>query len=234
MSQNKERKITQKHALETFAVVKLAIIFTLYLFVGNLSLVSADDSSSATVFFIVDDGKAPNITINSPEAITYRYNDIPLRITSDEGLAAAWFILDGGARVDMTKETDVVFSYMMNNLRDKNYTLTVYAQDAVGNISSKTINFVVDCDDGSGKSRIDLLKRDQEKLNNYYKSMVDGQKNEVVGIETIYLRAHDGDSAESEKYYFIKFLGENVIISGLIAMIFLASLLILLVWGLKR
>lgn len=85
----------------------------------------------------------PIITINSPEAKEYHVSEIKFRITSNEALSDAWFILNLGTPVTMTRISSTQYEYTIN-LEDGNYELKVFAEDMSGNIGEKTVKFSVD------------------------------------------------------------------------------------------
>ncbi len=97
------------------------------------------------------DTTAPVITIISPRDRTYDDDDVLFKITTNEDVSEAWFNLDGGSRVSMTKVDSRTFTYSARNLDDDSYTITFYAKDLAGNIGSKSVDFEVDTDNGDGE-----------------------------------------------------------------------------------
>ncbi|MDO8623360.1 MAG: hypothetical protein Q7R52_03870 [archaeon] len=89
------------------------------------------------------DTTKPTITITSPESKEYHVSEIKFRINTDEGLSDAWFILNLGSAVTMTRISATAYEYTMN-LNDRNYEVTFYAEDIAGNIGTKTVKFSVD------------------------------------------------------------------------------------------
>jgi len=84
----------------------------------------------------------PEVEILSPEPRSYDTNTIPFiyTITTFMGpVDSCWYILDG-QRTDMP---DCTISYVLN-VRDGSHTLTLYANDTLGQIGQDTVTFRVE------------------------------------------------------------------------------------------
>ncbi len=95
-------------------------------------------SDNATVYFTVDDGKAPVTTFLSAENQTCSQNSFSLNFTVDELTSWIGYCLDGQGNVTVAGNTTLTgLSYQEHNV-------TVYARDLAGNVgASKTINFTI-------------------------------------------------------------------------------------------
>ena len=92
----------------------------------------------ASVHFTVDDGFAPVISNLSVENKTYSQESLPLNFALDESTSWIGYCLDGQANVTMTE------NFTLSQLASGSHTLTVYANDTVGNMgASETIFFTV-------------------------------------------------------------------------------------------
>jgi len=92
----------------------------------------------SAVYFTIDDGAAPIVSALSPENKTYSQNDLASSFTVDEPTSWIGYSLDGQANVTVTE------NFTLTELPYGSHTLTLYANDTVGNMgASKTINFSV-------------------------------------------------------------------------------------------
>jgi len=108
---------------------------------ANSLIVYANDTigneNSSTIAFTVDT-TSPTISIALPQNTTYGSSTISLNVTADEAIDTWWYTLDGGATNNtFTPNTTITGSEGAN-------TLTVYANDTIGNENSSTIAFTVD------------------------------------------------------------------------------------------
>jgi hypothetical protein len=91
---------------------------------------------SNTVYFIIDDGAPPIISALSLENKTYSQKDLALNFTVDEPTSWIGYCLDGQAYVTVAE------NFTLTELSYGSHTLTLYANDTVGNMgASETINF---------------------------------------------------------------------------------------------
>ena len=93
--------------------------------------------SNGEVYFTVDDGKPPVITVFSPENTSYVQKDLSLNFTTDEPVSWLGYNLDGYDNVTIAGNTT------LTDLPYKGHNVTIYAQDPAGNIGSQSINFTV-------------------------------------------------------------------------------------------
>ena len=101
----------------------------------NTTNVSGD---STRIDFIVNTAP-PRITVTSPENKAYNTTDVPLSFTTNEPVSLMSYSLDGQENLTIAGNTTI--AGLSNGL----HTLTVYANDTVGNIgTSETISFTVD------------------------------------------------------------------------------------------
>ena len=99
--------------------------------VGNMG-------ASSTVYFTIDT-TSPVITILSPQNKTYSTSSVPLTFTLNELTSWIGYSLDNQANVTITGNTT------LTGLSDGVHTITVYANDTVGNMGySDTVYFTVD------------------------------------------------------------------------------------------
>lgn len=81
----------------------------------------------------------PTISIVSPENKTYRVNDVPLIFTVNESTSWIGYSLNGQMNITVSGNTTLV------GLPDGVHTITVYANDTMGNMgSSDTVYFTID------------------------------------------------------------------------------------------
>lgn len=82
----------------------------------------------------------PNVTILTPQPITYDTRTIPFtyEIISYYDVVSCWYILDS-TRVDMP---DCTIPYILN-VNDGTHTLTLYANDTEGQVGSDSVRFTV-------------------------------------------------------------------------------------------
>jgi hypothetical protein len=88
---------------------------------------------NSTVYFTIDDGIAPIISNLSVENKTYTMRGIPLNFTVDQTTFWMGYSLDGQANVTITGNTT------LTELAYGSHTLTVYADDTVGNMGNSSI-----------------------------------------------------------------------------------------------
>jgi len=119
-------------------------------FAGSLSLITESHSfnlsdgshtiiirsgGTACVTFTIDT-TAPNVSVASPENITYESFDVPLNFTVNELVSQIAYSLDGQENVTVAGNTT------LTGLSPGEYNVTVYAQDLAGNVgASETIYF---------------------------------------------------------------------------------------------
>jgi len=98
-------------------------------------IANAFGAGAACVTFTIDT-TAPNVSITSPENITYESFDVPLNFTVNEPVSHIAYSLDGQDNVTVDGNTT------LTDLSPGEYNVTVYAQDTVGNVgASETIYF---------------------------------------------------------------------------------------------
>lgn len=98
-------------------------------------IASAFSLGSACVTFTIDT-TPPNVSVASPENITYESFDVPLNFTVNEAVSQITYSLDGEDNVTVAGNTT------LTDLPYKGHNITVYAQDVVGNVgASETIYF---------------------------------------------------------------------------------------------
>lgn len=89
-------------------------------------------------------GTPPTIVVLSPGNKTYSVSHVLLNFTISEQVSWEGYSLDGSGNVTIAGNTTLI------NLSDASHTITVYANDTVGNMgSSNTINFAVDATEGT-------------------------------------------------------------------------------------
>lgn len=92
----------------------------------------------ASVHFAIDDGNAPVILNLSVENKTYSQENLPLNFVVDEPTSWIGYCLDGQANVTLTE------NFTFTHLASGSHTLTVYANDTVGNMgASSAITFTI-------------------------------------------------------------------------------------------
>jgi hypothetical protein len=108
-------------------------VYGKYEYAGGSVFIVLDNS---TVYFTIDDGNPPIISNLSVENKTYHTPGVPLNFTVDEQTSWIGYSLDGQANVTLTG------NITLNDLSYGSHTLTVYANDTVGNMgTSSTIDF---------------------------------------------------------------------------------------------
>jgi len=95
---------------------------------------SVNNIGSSSVSFFVD-SIIPNITIDSPENISYSTTSIALNVSADETIDTWWYNLNG-TNVTFTPNTTITASEGSN-------TITVYGNDTLGNEGSDSVSFTV-------------------------------------------------------------------------------------------
>ncbi len=111
------------------------IVYGRYERAGGSSFDVFDDAS---VHFTIDDGFAPVVSGLSVENKTYSQESLPLNFEVDEPASWIGYCLDGQANVTLTENFTLV------QLPSGSHTLTVYANDTVGNMgASSTIAFAI-------------------------------------------------------------------------------------------
>ena len=110
-------------------------VYGKYEFPGSYHNIGLDNR---TVYFTVNDGTPPVISNLSLENKTYNQSNLPLNFTTDEPTSWMGFCLDGEANATITGNAT------LTELSDGSHTLTIYANDTVGNMGvSETIIFTV-------------------------------------------------------------------------------------------
>lgn len=165
------------------------------------------------------DTTAPIITVISPkDGKEYDCDEIDFKITTNEAVREAWFIIDGDSTT-MDKLSNTKFSETLT-LDDGDYEVIFYAEDLVGNIGYKEVEFSIDTDDGD-----DDDDNNKDKVNNdaryiddeYYKNKYFDQFQETGSVINI-------DNTETYKtninnYYWLISLILIAIILDLIMLI---------------
>ena len=107
----------------------------------NLSLGAYTGSYNIHVNGIGPGSIFPEVTIITPEPITYNTNSIPFTysIVSYYDLASCWYVLDG----NVVNMPDCSTPYILN-VGEGSHTLSLYAEDVVGQIGSDSVNFRVE------------------------------------------------------------------------------------------
>ena len=94
---------------------------------------------TASVYFTINDENAPVISNLSVENKAYSQENLPLNFVLDESTSWIGYCLDGQANVTMTENCTLI------QLPSGSHTLTVYANDTVGNIgASEAIYFTIE------------------------------------------------------------------------------------------
>jgi len=84
------------------------------------------------------DYQPPVVSLFSPENKTYNYGDLAINFTASEEISRTSYSLDENESIAMQKDTN------LTGLSKGTHHLTVYAEDAFGNIgSSQTITFTI-------------------------------------------------------------------------------------------
>jgi len=110
-------------------------VYGKYEFPGSYHNIGLDNM---TVYFTVNDWPPPVISNLSLENKTYNQSNLPLNFTTDEPTSWMGFCLDGEANATITGNAT------LTELSDGSHTLTIYANDTVGNMGvSETIIFTV-------------------------------------------------------------------------------------------
>lgn len=87
----------------------------------------------------------PFITINSPEnGATYNANTLTFRISINEAVSRAWYVIAGDAKeVNLTATGATSFEKNVV-LLDGNYNVEFYAKDIAGNVGTAAVSFTID------------------------------------------------------------------------------------------
>jgi parallel beta-helix repeat protein len=101
---------------------------------------SAGNEASDSVTFTVD-LSGPEVTIISPENTTYATTTVPLSYTATDA-ETCWYVLDGGASASLPGCANIT----MAALAEGTHTVTVYANDSVGNEGSDSVTFTIELD----------------------------------------------------------------------------------------
>jgi|GEM_PF-5758183 len=116
-------------------------------FVGNRTVaITANDSldiSTVNVTLFVLDTIAPQITIDSPQNITYDViGNISLNYSVSDNYAvdSCWYSLDGGANISLAGCANTTLVDVPNG----GHSLVVYVNDTGGNENSSSVDFTVD------------------------------------------------------------------------------------------
>ena len=91
-----------------------------------------------TVYFTINDGQPPKISDLSIGNFSYKQTVLSLNFTTDEPSSWTAYNLDSTANVTVNQ------NMTLSNLAHGSHTLTVYANDTVGNMGSRTVNFTVE------------------------------------------------------------------------------------------
>ena len=103
---------------------------------GSHTIIATAFSIGSTCVTFTIDTTAPNVSVASPENITYNMFDVPLNFTVNEPVSQIAYSLDGWDNVTVAGNTT------LNGLSPGAYNVTVYVQDLVGNVgASETIHF---------------------------------------------------------------------------------------------
>ncbi|MHC1601868.1 MAG: PGF-pre-PGF domain-containing protein, partial [Methermicoccaceae archaeon] len=103
---------------------------------------TAGNAATAKVVNFTVDTTAPTVSITAPtEGSTSDTSTVALTATAT-GAAQMWYSVDGGA--NSTPVAGATLSANMAGLSNGDHNVTVYANDAVGNVGSATVNFKVD------------------------------------------------------------------------------------------
>ncbi|PSP68475.1 hypothetical protein BRC85_01065 [Halobacteriales archaeon QS_1_69_70] len=95
---------------------------------------AAGQSDNTTV-----DTTAPAVTVAEPtDGESYDASEVPLDVTADESVANWTYSLDGGANESFTPNAT------LSGLADGDHNVTVYAEDAAGNVRPEAVDFTVD------------------------------------------------------------------------------------------
>jgi hypothetical protein len=92
-------------------------------------------SACAVVYFAIDT-IAPSFLVQSPETVVYNVTDVELNFIVDEPTSWIGYCLDGQANVTLTGNS--AFTKLPGL-----HTLTIYANDTVGNMGASSINFSI-------------------------------------------------------------------------------------------
>jgi len=85
------------------------------------------------------DTTAPVVTIGEPTGgESYDASEVPLNVAANESIADWTYSLDSGSNESFTPDTT------LSNLADGQHNLTVYAEDAAGNVGLEAVIFTVD------------------------------------------------------------------------------------------
>lgn len=110
-------------------------VYGKYEFPGSYHNIGYDNR---TVYFTVNDGNPPIISNLSLENKTYNQDNLSLNFTVDEPTSWIGYCLDGQINVTITE------NYTLTELLSGSHTLTIYANDTVGNMgASETISFSI-------------------------------------------------------------------------------------------
>jgi|Deesub1362B_J571_1020462.scaffolds.fasta_scaffold00259_12 PGF-pre-PGF domain-containing protein len=87
----------------------------------------------------------PQITINSPQSITYPSTEVSLDVSADEGVARWFYSLDGGAYLPFSPPITI-------NASEGSHTIKIIAVDLANNIAEASVSFTVELPDTSPPS----------------------------------------------------------------------------------
>jgi hypothetical protein len=80
--------------------------------------------------------------INPSNASTLTQNSVTITITSNEALTNAWYSLDSGAsNITMSNISLLIYTHSNMSLANRNYNLSIWANDSYGNIGSLLGNY---------------------------------------------------------------------------------------------
>ncbi|MAG38104.1 hypothetical protein CMI45_01815 [Candidatus Pacearchaeota archaeon] len=104
-----------------------------------------------------------SVSIESPENITYTVSELLINISSFNA-SSIWFNINNGANETFTSE-------IIRNFTNGTYTLTAFADNSLGNVTSDQVTFVVNTSatngSGSGSTPSGHLPIDNEVTNTY-------------------------------------------------------------------
>jgi parallel beta-helix repeat protein len=111
---------------------------TSYLGDGDFYTVKYSQGGRGPVWFTVDEnGMPPVVTVSSPLNITYTTTTVAFNVSANEPIDSWWYSLDGGPNVTFMP------NIVLTGLAEETHTITVYANDTAGNMSSARISFGV-------------------------------------------------------------------------------------------
>ena len=113
-------------------------------FVGENNISAVAKNTNGTdmqtwVWNVTADTTPPTLTISSPrEGQIYNTSTVSLNVTADETIDTWLYNINGTTNITFTSNTT------LSSLPDRNYNVTVFANDSAGNIGSAIVNFTID------------------------------------------------------------------------------------------